>query len=102
MLVTCVHVFVKPDHLQDFIEATLKNHAGTRQEPGNLRFDVLQVESDPTHFMLYEVFESTEASAQHKQTAHYLAWRNTVAAWMEKPREGVPCRVLAPLDRGKW
>ncbi len=102
MIVTCVHVCVKSPHVQDFIEATLKNHEGTRKEPGNLRFDVLQLAEDPTRFMLYEVFESEETSAAHKTTEHYLTWRKVVADWMEKPREGVPYKVLAPLDKEQW
>ena len=102
MIVTCVHVCVKSAHVQDFIEATLKNHEGTRKETGNLRFDVLQLGEDPTRFMLYEVFESEEANAAHKTTEHYLTWRKAVADWMEKPREGVPYKVLAPLDQSQW
>lgn len=102
MIVTCVHVCVKDEFIQEFVEATLKNHAGTRKEPGNLRFDVLQSNEDPSRFMLYEVFESEEASAHHKTTEHYLAWRKEVADWMEKPREGVPYKVLAPKDKAQW
>ncbi len=102
MIVTCVHVCVKSAHIQDFIEATLKNHEGTRKEPGNLRFDVLQLPGDPTRFTLYEVFESEEALAYHRTTGHYLQWRETVAEWMEKPREAVRYNVLAPMDKAQW
>lgn len=102
MIVTCVHVKVKPEHVHDFIEATAKNHQGAIAEPGNLRFDVLQATGDPTRFLLYEAYESEEAAKEHKATAHYLAWRETVADWMAEPREGVPYRVIRPTDRGQW
>ena len=46
--------------------------------------------------------ESDEASAAHKQTAHYLTWRETVADWMAKPREGVGHRVVRPTQRDQW
>jgi len=28
-----------------------------------------------------------------------LKWKETVAPWMAKPREGIPYRTLAPLNR---
>jgi len=88
MIVTIVHVQVKPEHVEDFIEATRKNHLASIREPGNLRFDVLQSKDDPTRFALYEAYESEEAAAAHKKTEHYLKWRETVADWMTKPRVG--------------
>jgi autoinducer 2-degrading protein len=102
MLVTCVTIYVKPEHVADFIEASIANHEGSIKEPGNMRFDVLQCTGDPTRFLLYEAYESEEAAAAHKQTEHYLKWRDTVAAWMAKPREGIPHRVVRPLDRSAW
>ena len=102
MIVTCVHVFVKEDHIEDFIKASLKNHKGSIQEAGNLRFDVLQLKENPAEFLLYEAWESEKASAEHKKTPHYLKWRETVADWMAKPRAGVPYNILAPLDKNDW
>lgn len=102
MIVTCVTVFVKKEHLQDFIEATLENHRNSIKEEGNLRFDVLQSKNDDTRFFLYEAYESEEASAAHKKTEHYLKWRDTVADWMAKPREGVAHSVIAPTGKDLW
>ena len=102
MLVTTVTVYVKPAHVDDFIEASIANHNQSIEEPGNMRFDVLQCTADSTRFLLYEAYESEEAAAAHKQTEHYLKWRETVADWMAKPREGVPHRVIRPEDRSAW
>lgn len=96
MIVTCVHVSVKKEHIDDFIEASIKNHKGSIQEPGNMRFDILQSDEDPTKFLLYEAYESKEATAAHKKTPHYLQWRETVADWMAQPREGVPYKTIRP------
>lgn len=96
MFVTIVHVKVKPGHVEDFIEATTRNHHSSVNEPGNVRFDILQKTEDPTGFALYEAYEDKEASAAHKQTAHYLEWRETVAPWMAVPREGVKYNGLLP------
>ena len=102
MIVTCVHVHVKEDHVDDFINASIPNQQGSVQEPGNLRFDVLQSTTDPKKFLLYEAYESDEAAAAHKKTEHYLTWREMVADWMAQSREGVPYKVIQPLDRNKW
>lgn len=96
MHVTLVHVRVKPEHVDDFIRATHENHLHSVQESGNRRFDVLQSPDDTTCFILYEAYASEADAAQHKQTAHYLAWRDTVAEWMAEPRAGVRYRGLYP------
>ncbi len=96
MVVTCVHVSVKPEHVEDFIQATKINHENSVKEPENLRFDVLQNPADPTQFLLYEAYQSDAGAAAHKQTEHYLMWRDTVAPWMAEPRKGLPYTVIAP------
>ncbi len=96
MQVTIVHVTVKPDHVDDFIEATQLNHESSVQEPGNRRFDVLQSADNPTQFVLYEAYENAAEAAKHKETDHYRQWRETVADWMAQPREGVPYNGLFP------
>ncbi len=96
MHVTLVHVHVKPDHIDDFIAATRLNHEASIQESGNFRFDVLQSPDNPAQFILYESYASQDAVAAHKQTAHYLAWRETVSDWMAEPRQGVGYVGLFP------
>ena len=102
MIVTSVTVYVKEEHINDFINATVDNHNGSIKEPGNMRFDILQSNDDPTKFLLYEAYESKEAASMHKETPHYLKWRETVAPWMAKPRKGIAHKVIQPTDRSKW
>ncbi len=96
MHITIVHVYVKPGHIDDFIEATRLNHEASVQESGNRRFDVMQQQDDPAKFVLYEAYVDEQAASQHKQTAHYLQWRETVAAWMAQPRQGIVHNGLFP------
>jgi autoinducer 2-degrading protein len=98
MHVTLVHVHVKPEHVEEFIEATRLNHEASIQEAGNRRFDILQSAEDPARFVLYEAYTSGEDAAAHKQTQHYLTWRETVASWMAEPRQGVTYNGLFPKD----
>lgn len=96
MTVTIVHVSVKSEFSQLFIEATRENHESSIKEPGNLRFDILQDANDANKFLLYEAYISEEAAAAHKETPHYIRWREKVAPWMAKPREGIKHRLLFP------
>lgn len=96
MKVTLVHVHVKPERVENFVAATRRNHEGSVREPGNLRFDVLQSDDDPTRFVLVEIFRDDAALAAHRETPHYLAWREEVADWMASPREAKRFRMLAP------
>ena len=98
MYVVCVRVRVKPDRVGDFTSAILENARGTRQEPGNVRFDVLREEADPTRFFLYEVYRSADDFAAHQKTPHYLAWREKAADWMAEPRVGVKHESVFPTD----
>ena len=100
MYVVCVTVWVKPGLEEPFVEATRKNHLGTRQEPGNVRFDVLRREDDPTGFFLYEVYRTREDFAAHQQTDHYLAWREAVAGLMAQKRQGVKHESILPDESG--
>lgn len=96
MHVTLVHVYVNADAVDDFIAASQANHQHSTQEPGNLRFDVLQDPGDSSHFILYEAYQDEAAAKAHKDTAHYLTWRDSVADMMAKPRQGVPMNGLLP------
>jgi len=96
MHVTLVNVHVKHENVQDFIQATRRNHQASIQEPGNLRFDVLQLADDPCRFVLYEAYASADDAAAHKDTSHYRAWRDAVADWMAAPRSGVRYQGLFP------
>lgn len=89
MYVVAVTVFVKPQFVEQFKEATLDNARNTRKEPGNARFDVLQAEEEPTRFLLYEAYHAKEGFAAHQSMAHYARWKETVTEWMAQPRQGV-------------
>jgi autoinducer 2-degrading protein len=102
MIVTCVHVHVKPESVQDFIKASTANHLESVKEKGNLRFDFVQQADDPYRFMIYEAYESDEAAAAHKSTPHYLNWRDTVKDMMAEPRKGVKYNILQPSEIKKW
>jgi (4S)-4-hydroxy-5-phosphonooxypentane-2,3-dione isomerase len=98
MLVINVQVRVKVESLEAFKQATIENASQSIQEPGVARFDVIQQADDPTRFLLVEVYRTKDAPAQHKETAHYAKWRDSVAAMMAEPRTSVKYDSIFPPD----
>ena len=96
MHVNIVYISVKMQNLAAFKEASRLNHENSIREPGNLRFDILQSPSDPTQFIFYEAYKTRQDAIAHKETAHYLIWRDTVADWMVEPRKGISYHGLYP------
>lgn len=97
MHVTIVYVSIKPDKIEAFKAACQLNHENSILEPGNLRFDILQSTEDPTKFVFYEAYKTKQDAVAHKETKHYLTWRDTVADWMTEPRHGVIYQGLYPV-----
>lgn len=89
MLTVLVYVRVKPECVQAFLDASLENARHSRLEPGIAQFDVLHQQDDPNRFVLVESYRTATAPASHKETAHYLKWRDAVAPMMAEPRSSV-------------
>jgi (4S)-4-hydroxy-5-phosphonooxypentane-2,3-dione isomerase len=102
MLVVHVHVRVRPGQVEEFLAATLVNARASLAEPGVLRFDVIQDEADPAHVVLVEVYRDADASAAHKLTPHYAAWRDAVAAMMAEPRASTRFGAVFPPGDEGW
>jgi autoinducer 2-degrading protein len=100
MLIVHVHVHVKPESVEVFKQATLANAKASIQEPGIARFDILQQQDDPTHFVFVEVYRTPDAPAAHKETKHYQTWRDAVAPLMAEPRSSNRFSNLFPDDHG--
>jgi autoinducer 2-degrading protein len=102
MLVVHVHVRVRPGRVDDFLAATLVNAQASLAEPGVLRFDVIQDQADPDHVVLVEVYRDDDASAAHKLTPHYAAWRDGVAEMMAEPRSSARFSAVFPAGSEDW
>lgn len=100
MNILLVHVHVKPECIEQFKEITLENARNSVKEPGIARFDVIQQADDPTRFVLIEVYRDADAPASHKETAHYLAWRDKAIDMMAEPRYGIKYTNIFPDEKG--
>ena len=96
MHIVHVHVHVHPAHVDAFLAATRENARQSLQEPGVVRFDVVQEIDDPTRVVLVEVYRTADAPAAHKRTPHYRAWADAVADMMAVPRQSVKFDTVDP------
>ena len=76
MYVILIPVQIKPGFRERFIELLGGNAlAAPREEPGCIRFDVIQDASDRDRVWFYEVYTDEEAFKAHQRSPHFLAWR---------------------------
>src|SRR4029078_8539256 len=77
MFVMLVKLQVKPELLDEFKTAILKNaELSVQRDPGCVRFDVLQQEDDPTRWYFYECVMREQAWVDHRASAHFLAFKD--------------------------
>jgi len=97
-----VHVFihVKPEYVDNFKAATLSNVKNSIQEEGIARFDFVEQLDDPNRFVLVEVYRHPADATKHKETTHYMVWRDTVEHMMAEPRSSIKFSNIAPDESG--
>lgn len=100
MHIVHVHVHIKPEAVEAFKQATLENARNSVQEPGVARFDVVQQTDDATRFVLVEVYYTSDDQLRHRETPHYLVWRERVADMMAEPRAATAFTNLFPGEHG--
>jgi autoinducer 2-degrading protein len=99
MFALVVSLKVKPDLRDKFLAAAEDDSvASVRDEPGCLRFDVLQDNSDPNHFFFYEVYADEAAFQAHGQAPHFARWRAAAAEVLLEPTSVTRCTTVSPRD----
>jgi autoinducer 2-degrading protein len=83
---------IKPERVADFIEASLDDaRHSVIDEPGCVRFDVVQDNDDATKIWLYEIYRDQAAFDHHLTTPHYHRWNGKVREWMSVPAQVARC-----------
>jgi autoinducer 2-degrading protein len=102
MLAMWVKVRIKPDQRQRFLDAIEVDALGSEgDEPGCLRFNVLQDLQDENVYYFYEVYKDEAALEAHRGMPHYQTWR-AVADTLDGPTEATRTQPVFPADRGYW
>lgn len=102
MLAMWVKVRIKPDQRKKFLDAVEVDALGSeRDEPGCLRFNVLQDEKDPNVYYFLEVYKDQAALEAHRTMPHYATWR-AAADTLDGPTEPTRCATVFPSARAYW
>ena len=94
MYVNSVDLDILPAEHDNFLAAIKENGAASVQELGCKRFDILNLASDPNHFLLYEVYENEAAMKAHRETDHFKKFA-AAAAKMVAKRDARAMSVIA-------
>ena len=99
MIVLHVTIQVKPEHVKEFLEVVRHDaEHSEKDEPGCLRFDVLQDRDDPHRFYFYEVYRDEAAFAAHRETPHFKYYFAKTQPWLAAPPERRFAKNLIPTD----
>jgi (4S)-4-hydroxy-5-phosphonooxypentane-2,3-dione isomerase len=94
MYALTVVAHVLESETESFLKKTIECALATRNESGNLRYDILQNEEDPLCFVLYEVYHSKDDFLFHRETPHSQKWKAETESMMAKPRERIRCNSV--------
>ena len=102
MLAMWVKVRVKSDARERFLKAIEVDALGSeRDEPGCMRFNVLQDAQDRNVYYFYEVYRDEAALEAHRAAPHYAVWR-AAADTLEGAPEATRCQTVFPAATAYW
>jgi (4S)-4-hydroxy-5-phosphonooxypentane-2,3-dione isomerase len=102
MLAMWVKVWVKPDGRERFLKAIEVDALGSeRDEPGCLRFNVLQDAQDQNVYYFFEAYRDEAALEAHRAAPHYAVWQ-AAADTLDGPPQATRCQTVFPAPTGYW
>jgi (4S)-4-hydroxy-5-phosphonooxypentane-2,3-dione isomerase len=102
MLAMWVKVRVKPDERERFLKAIEVDALGSeRDEPGCLRFNVLQDAQDQNVYYFFEAYRDEAALEAHRAAPHYAVWR-AAADTLDGQPQATRCQTVFPAAAGYW
>jgi len=102
MLAIWVKVRVKAEARERFLAAIEADALGSeRDEPGCMRFNVLQDAQEENVYYFYEVYRDEAALEAHRATPHFALWRAAVDTLDGAP-EATRCRTVFPAAEAYW
>ena len=90
MYIVVVSLQIKEGFKEQYIKGMIENARGAvNDEPGCLRFDVIQDPKEDNRIWLYEVYKDEGAFQAHAQSPHFVKFRDASADWREEgPLQG--------------
>ena len=102
MLAIWVKARIKPAERQRFLAAIEQDALKSESdEPGCMRFNVLQDAQDENVYYFYEVYQDEAALEAHRKAPHYAVWR-AAADTLDGPTEATRCTTIFPSSQSYW
>ncbi|MFK8793182.1 putative quinol monooxygenase [Planococcus plakortidis] len=87
MMIIHAHLQVKPDQKQAFLNESKILIDASRQERGNVLYDLMKSVEKDGHFTMVEVWEDAQAIEAHNASKHFTAFSKKAAGFMSAPME---------------
>ena len=98
MYILMVRLKVKEEKIQEFIEESIGDAAGSvKNEPGCRRFDIIQDSSDPTQFAFCEIYDNEDAFKAHTTYEHFKIWAENTKDFYSAETEVSFCKPVCTL-----
>ncbi len=84
MFAIFVTVNVKPNQVDEFVEACIENgQASVREEPDCFQFEILRDKKDQSRLCFIEAFKDEQALKTHWETPHFAKMWQTVESMVD-------------------
>jgi autoinducer 2-degrading protein len=74
---------ILPQHIDDYIENMRVCAEKSNQEPGCIRYEVMQDVDDPSMMCLFQVFADADAYQAHQDSEHHKVWTGLSGGWRD-------------------
>jgi autoinducer 2-degrading protein len=98
MEILLVRITIKPEMRDAFLELARDDAENSVQEPGCVRFDVLEDTENAGVFVYYEVYRDEAAVAAHRETPHFKRYFEKIDAFLAAPTTRSALRNVIPSD----
>lgn len=99
MLAIVVSVRVNPNRRSEFLAGIEEASARFREEPGCVRFDVIQDAVDPDQVYFYEVWRDETALDAHRASPHLARWAaKRDSGLVVGSLQAIRCRTVFPRE----
>ena len=103
MIANVVKVRIKPDKRERFLQVIEHDALHSEaDEPGCVRFNVVQDTKDENVYIFYEVYKDEAALDAHRATPHFAMWVEVAKECLDGTAERTLCSTVFPADRSYW
>ena len=89
MLAIVVNFEIQDGKEAEAIAALQANAAGSRTEPGCLKWEWSRRVDEPSLFAIYELYVDQAAIDAHRASPHFLKWQSSLDGFLKEKSSGI-------------